>query len=82
MVSGPVKRITVDLSDYPDLVVVYLGMRIESAPRTQDIIRAWVENPECCPSQSSRSVAARDFPPFPFFPRTSACVNTGAIFNR
>lgn len=28
MASGPVKRITVDLSDYPDLVVVYLGMRV------------------------------------------------------
>src|ERR1700693_4789675 len=25
---GSVKRITVDLSDYPDLVVIYLGMRV------------------------------------------------------
>jgi fumigallin biosynthesis monooxygenase-like protein len=26
--AGSVKRMTVDLSDYPDLVVVYLGMRV------------------------------------------------------
>ncbi len=48
--AGAVKRITVDLSGYPDLVVVYLGMRVNMlsglktllgfGPKTQNSVNA------------------------------------------
>jgi hypothetical protein len=48
--AGSVKRITVDLSSYPDLVVVYLGMRVNllsglktllgSGPKIQNAVKS------------------------------------------
>ena len=44
LMAGAVKRITVDLSGYPDLVVVYLGMRVNMVSAEQiKTIGAWAD---------------------------------------
>jgi len=38
-VPGNVERITVDLASYPDLVVIYLGMRVKSLRGVATVLR-------------------------------------------
>ena len=52
MSDAPV-RTTVDLSAYPDLVVIYLGMRVEE-PRGAETCRRWVRRSRPA-SRSSRT---------------------------
>ena len=75
-----VNRQTVDLSQYPGLVVIYLGMRVN---RLTGLKTLFGFGPKiCAPSPPRRTaccctktLSSRSFP------CTSACGNTGAIWN-
>jgi len=39
-----VERLTVDLAGYPDLVVIYLGMRVNRIAGIKNPLRIWSED--------------------------------------
>jgi hypothetical protein len=63
---GKVKRITVDLSDYPDLVVVYLGMRVNFLRGLKNPVRVRATNTKRGERESRWSLAPREFHHLPF----------------
>jgi hypothetical protein len=76
-----VERKTVDLSGFPNLVVIYLGMRVNRMTGHQDAARLWP--PRFLPPQPPSPPACSRTRPssIPYFRRTSGCGNTGAIWN-
>lgn len=58
--AGAVKRATVDLGGYPDLVVVYLGMRVNLLSGAEDAVGVRTKNTERRESCARGSAAARE----------------------
>ena len=69
------QRSTADLSGYPDLVVTYLGMRVEKLRGLATLfsfgpkIKVMPSRTDCCCTRTS-------------LPCMPACANTGGTFNR
>ena len=62
----PVNRQTVDLSQYPNLVVIYLGMRVNRTAGLKTLVRIWAEDFRLRRSPTPRLVAARELCHFAF----------------
>ena len=77
----PVKRLAVDLSRYPDLVVVYLGMRVN---RITGLKTLFGFGPRITKSVKGRPTAylAMETSFSRFFPWTRGCASTGATWIR
>ena len=77
-----VDRRTVDLSAYPDLVVIYLGMRVNAFCRPEAPAGTGPANRRLRQSQARRPAAARRPSLLAVSRCTPACASTGAISNR
>src|SRR5579862_3873383 len=78
--AAKIKRTTVDLSAYPDLVVIYLGMRVNSLRGLKDIAQTRPGHQGCGSCQARGSFVTRrpDLFAGPFTPQ---CASIGLIWN-
>jgi hypothetical protein len=75
-----VNRVTVDLTPYPDLVVIYLGMRVNSLRGLKTVLQFGPRIDAAVASQPA-GLLLHERLLFSLFPCTWACANTGAISN-
>ena len=75
------KRTTVDLSEYPDLVVIYLGMRVEE-PRGYATLQALGPQIQAAVEEQPDGLLLHEQSPMPRSRCTRACGSTGATSTR
>ena len=75
-------RMTVDLSPYPDLVVIYLGMRVNAAPRGVRTLPSYWPKIKASAQQLQTGYCCTKTCSIPCFLRTWECGSTGATSTR
>ena len=59
--NSRVERKTVDLSPFPDLVVIYLGMRVNALTGVKTLLWLWSPDQKFRRSETGRAPASRKF---------------------